>query len=155
MYMLVKDVMHKGPITVTPIMRCDEAVRVFLEHGVSGAPVIESEKLVGFLSEKDLFRAMFPDYKEFYQTPESSLDYDRLEIGARSAAECSVEKVMSTRVLTATPETPVVKIGAQMVASGMHHVPVVEDGKVIGMVSRGDIYRAILHRYFTEKEGKK
>lgn len=148
--MQVKDIMHKDPFTVSQRVRCDEAVRLFLEHGVSGAPVVEEGKLVGFLSEKDLFRAMFPDYKEFYATPETVLDYDRMEQGARSAAECSIESVMSTRPLTAHPETPIVKIGAQMVATGMHHVPVVEEGRVVGMVSRGDIYRSILKRYFVD-----
>ncbi len=153
--MQVKDIMHKEPLTIAPGMRCDEAVRVFLEHRVSGAPVVKDGVLVGFLSEKDLFRAMFPDYKDFYQNPETGLDYNSLEAGARNTAERLVNTVMSTRPLTTTPETPVVKIGAQMVATGMHHVPVVEDGKIIGMVSRGDIYRAILQRYFVENEGKK
>lgn len=152
--MQVKDIMHEKPFTISPGLRCDEAVRLFLEHHVSGAPVVEGEHLVGFLSEKDLFRAMFPDYKDFYQTPEASLDYEKLEEGARTAAECLVSTVMSTRPLITTPEMPLIKIGAQMVATGMHHVPVVEEGKIVGMVSRGDIYRAILKRYFVDSEVK-
>ena len=153
--MKVKEIMHTNPFTIAPSVRCDEAVRMFLEHHVSGAPVVEEGKLVGFLSEKDVFRAMFPDYKDFYLTPESALDYDRMENEARSAAECPVADVMSRRPLTAGPETPVLKVGAHMVATGMHHVPVVEEGKVIGLVSRGDIYRAILQRYFVDKEASK
>ncbi len=152
--MQVKDIMHSKPFTISSGLRCDEAVRLFLDHKVSGAPVVEGERLVGFLSEKDLFRAMFPNYKDFYETPEMGLDYEKLEQGARSASECLVSTVMSTRPLVTTPDMPLVKIGAQMVATGMHHVPVVEDGKIVGMVSRGDIYRAILKRYFVDSGAK-
>jgi CBS domain-containing protein len=60
-----------------------------------------------------------------------------------------VQHVMSDRLVTTTPETPLLRVGGIMVASGVHHVPVLEGGVVVGMVGRGDIYRAILEKYFT------
>ncbi len=151
--MQVREVMHENPLVLHDTMSCADAVRVFVEHKVSGAPIVNASGVLrGLVSEKDLFRAMFPEYREFYQTPESGLDYDALEAGAQSIAGRPITSIMHTRVLTARPDEPIVKIGAQMVATGMHHVPVVEAGKVIGMVGRGDIYRAILARYFDTKK---
>lgn len=59
----------------------------------------------------------------------------------------TVADVMSHELITTRHDTPVLRIDALMVSSGIHHVPVVEDGRLIGMVGRGDIYRAILKKY--------
>lgn len=147
--MLVKDVMKKMVVSVEPEMTCRDAAEVLLQHKISGAPVIdEQERLVGVISEKDLFRAIYPTQAEFAEAEGAYLDFEKLEQEARGAGDKKVSEVMSTRLITATPDTPILKIGAQMIATGVHRVPVVESGKVVGMVSRRDIYSTILKNYF-------
>lgn len=153
--MFVKSIMQKKLVTITPDMTFFEAAGLLLKNHVSGAPVLDKRgKLVGILSEKDLFRALYPSYKKFYLFP---LEYENTKGAEETLSETKQKKVsaiMSTRIISATPETHVLKIGGLMVATGIHRVPVLEGGKVVGMVSRGDIYRAILQKDFNLYDGK-
>lgn len=147
--MIIRELMRSDIATVTPETSWKEAAELFFARHVSAAPVVDDQgRLVGILSEKDLFRGLFPSFRDWIQTPESYLDFSVMEHRAAEAATKTVREVMSTRVLTAGPETPILKVGALMVSSGIHHIPVVENDALIGMVGRGDIYRAILRSYF-------
>jgi CBS domain-containing protein len=147
--MKVGEVMQKTVVAVKKGTPYREVAKILVEKKVSGAPVIdETGKIIGVVSEKDLFRAVYPSYEDFYESPESHLDFEELEEGVKAANNKKVEDFMSSRLITADPETPILKIGALMVATGIHRVPVVVDGKVVGMVGRGDIYRAILKERF-------
>lgn len=147
--MIIRELMRGTTATVQPDTSWKEAAQLFFDHRVSAAPVVdEAGRLVGILSEKDLFRGLFPSFRDWVQTPETYLDFSEMEHNAAAAASKTVREVMSTRVLTASPDTPILKVGALMVSSGIHHVPVVEHDVLVGMVGRGDIYRAILKAYF-------
>ncbi len=147
--MKVSEIMKKEVIAVKKGTPYREVAEILIKNKISGAPVVNDKgEILGVVSEKDLFRAVYPDYKDFYESPEAHLDFERLEEEAKKAGDKKVEEFMSTRLIIADPETPVLKIGALMVATGIHRVPVVKDKKVIGMVSRRDIYRAILKERF-------
>jgi CBS domain-containing protein len=148
--MKVRDIFIAGNVpTCTPNTSWQDAASLLLTNRVSAMPVVDDEgKLVGILSEKDLFRAFFPNFKEWMQNEYSNEDYDRMLASVQGATTRKVGEVMSPRLLTASLETPILKIGAYMVASGIHQVPIVQDKKLLGMVSRGTIYRAILSEYF-------
>ncbi len=143
--MKVEEVMTREVIAVLNTMTFFQAAKLFLKHGISGAPVVnKEEELVGVLSEKDLFRALYPSHKDFYTNPRTYIIGDGLEHAAKEAANKVVADITSKRLITTTPRTNVLKIGGSMVATGIHRVPVVEGKKLVGMVSRGDIYRAIM-----------
>ncbi len=147
--MKVGEIMQKEVVTVPKDTPFREVAKILIDKKISGAPVTdETGKIVGVVSEKDLFRAVYPSYEDFYESPESHLDFEEMEAEAKLANHKKVEDFMSSRLITADPETPVLKIGALMVATGIHRVPVVEGGKVVGMVGRRDIYRAILKERF-------
>ncbi|MBI2636740.1 MAG: CBS domain-containing protein [Parcubacteria group bacterium] len=144
-------------VTVLVTLTSKEAARRLIEHKISGAPVgDETGALVGIVSEKDIFRSFYPSYREFYENSDYYYDFERLEGEAQAASEQkTVADVMANRLITAEPDTPVLKVGAQMVASGIHRVPVVENGKLVGIVSRRDIYRAIMRDHLGLWEDKK
>ncbi len=150
--MLVRDVMQQVAVVCEKNLSWREAAEKLLTHRASSACVVNEEgKLIGILSEKDLFRGMFPAYGEWSAEPHAYLDPEELESNARQTEGKCVADVMSERLITTTPTTPLLRVGGIMVASGVHHVPVVEDEKIVGMVGRGDIYRAILQKYFLTK----
>lgn len=147
--MVVGDVMTRHFVTVTPTTSWREAAALLMREHLSSAFVIdEHERLVGIISEKDLFRGLYPSYKDWTTSPHAFHDFQEMEREAMRAEGKSVAEVMSTRLITAEQGTPILKVGALMVASGIHHVPVIEHGKVVGTVGRGDIYRAILREYY-------
>lgn len=150
--MKVVEVMTRSFLTVHPKTSWREAAELMLQKRVSAVPVAETDgTLVGLLSEKDLFRALYPTYKEWVENTSLYTDFEEMERDAIASAGRTIDEVMSRRLVTAERTTPVLKIGALMVASGIHQIPVVERGKLIGMVSRGEIYRAILEKYFDLK----
>lgn len=141
--------MRTDVITIRPSLPWQEAAALLYERHWSSAPVVDDNgRVIGILSEKDLFRGLFPSFREWVATPELYVDFSEMEAHATDAVEKTVADVMSTKVVLAESMTPILKVGAQMVASGIHHVPVVDDGRLVGMVGRGDIYRAILQEYF-------
>ena len=147
--MHVREIMKTNVFKIRIGTTFTNVARQLLEFVVSGAPVVDNaDRLLGIISEKDLFRAIYPRYQDFYEAPEAFLDFQKLENEATSIKDAPVESFMSRRLITASPDTPILKIGAIMVATGIHRVPVVENGILVGMVSRGDIYRAILREYF-------
>lgn len=146
---MVHNVMSTAVISVDPEMTWQEAAALLREANVSGAPVVDKDGvLVGILSEKDLFRGLFPNYREWSETPNGFHDFEDMERDAAAVTRGrKVRDVMSHKLITTRPDAPILQIGALMAVSGIHHVPVVEGGKVIGMVGRGDIYRSILDRH--------
>jgi len=148
--MLVKDIMFTDFITLSPKMTFFEAAKIFLSKRISGAPVVDEKgTLVGILSEKDLFRGLYPSYEKYYTDPDYYLSEQGLQEAMEESKNKLVEDVMSKRIITATPETPILKIGGLMVATGIHRIPVIDkNNKVIGMVTRGDTYRKILQEKF-------
>ena len=141
--MLVKEIMRDDVIILYPHATFLDAATLFLRHEMSAAPVVNEEgKLIGILSEKDLLRAMYPSYSDITQS-------NQWQEVTPLAEKKTVTDIMSRRLISARPEQSVLTVGGLMVATGIHHVPVVNEvNDVIGMISRGDIYRAILKEKF-------
>jgi len=149
--MKVKDIFTPSEVcTCTPETLWSEAAALLIEKQLPAVPVVDIDgNVVGVLSEKDLFRALFPLYKDWMEAPHAYHDLETMEEEARATAlSRTVREIMSSRTLTADLETPILKVGALMSASGIHQVPVVQDGKLVGMVGRKTIYHAILSKYF-------
>ena len=71
--MKVRDLMKKDFITLNPQNTYEEVVALLYNNNLNGAPVInENNELVGYVSEKDLFRILYPYYKSFYEHPHSN-----------------------------------------------------------------------------------
>lgn len=121
-----------------------EVERILREANISGAPVVgPSGELVGLVSEKDLFRVLYPFYRSFYENPELYSDLEARESKASDVADHPVERFMSSHVWTVEPDIPLMRAGAIMLARGIHRMPVMEEGKLVGIVTRRSVYRAV------------
>lgn len=147
--MKVRDIMRTDLVLVKKTATYKEVAKTLYDHKISGAPVVDDEgKLVGMISEKDLFKVLYPYYKTFYATPQAYADLENRENKAQEIQDHPIEEYMSKEVVTISPEEPVMSAGATMLARHVHRLPVMEGGKLIGMVSRKSIYRAILQQKF-------
>jgi CBS domain-containing protein len=146
--MKVKEVMGTEVVSIGPGAKYEEAARVMVKNKFSGLPVVsERGELVGIISEKDLFRAMFPDYQSYTTEPHAYLNREALEERIKDIRNNPVAMYMSPRVFTIEPEAPVLKAGGIMLARGVHRLPVLQNGKIVGIVTREEIYGTILKRY--------
>lgn len=141
--------MKTNIITISRNATYEEAARILYNNKISGAPVVdENGEIVGLISEKDLFRVLYPLYKSFYENPEIYTDFEERESKAQEIKDRSIENFMLKEVITVGPETPILRAGALMLARGISRLPVVENDRLIGIISRRDIYSAILKQNF-------
>lgn len=127
-------------------MTYEEVYKILVDNDISGAPVVaENDNIVGIISEKDLFRVLFPFYTSYYNNPELYVDYEERENKVDEIKNHKVELFMSRDFVHISPEDPVLRAGALMLAKNISRLPVVEDGKLIGMIWRRDIYKTILN----------
>ena len=101
-----------------------EAIRLMAERHVGALLVMEGETLAGIVSERDYARKVI--------------------LMGRSSADTPVRDIMTAAVITVQPETPVEKCMQVMTERRVRHLPVIEAGRVVGMVSIGDLVKAVI-----------
>lgn len=122
---IIRDYMAKDLLTLKPQTDIYEAIRVLLEHKFSGAPVVDTNNnLIGIISEKDCLKLLT-----------KGVDH-KLPSG-------KVEEFMTKNVLTVTPNMDVYFAAGLFLKNPYRRLPVVENGKLVGQISRRDILRAI------------
>ena len=143
--MKVLDVMQRNPITATAETTIEDAVRRMVEHRISGLPVIDATgTVVGILSEGDLLRrvelgteARMPGWLRWLAGQgRAAGEY------ARSRA-LTVGEVMTVPVISVTPETDLAEVAALMESRRIKRLPVLEDGHLVGMLTRHDLVRTL------------
>lgn len=139
------DIMFEGVISATPNHTVQDAARLMLENGVSALPVIDAEgKLVGIVSESDLMRHVDAD------TDHHRSWWLRALMGQEGLADEYIREnarrivdVMTKTVITASPDMPVRELADTLERNGIKRVPIIRDGKVVGIVSRANLLRAL------------
>lgn len=101
-----------------------EAIKVMGEKNIGALLVMEDEKLTGILSERDYAR--------------------KIILKGKSSRETLVKEIMTENVLTVIPEDSIERCMAIMTEKHIRHLPVVENNKVLGMISIGDVVNCII-----------
>lgn len=143
--MLARDVMTTSVVTVSPATSVQEVAQLLLEHHISAVPVVDAEgRLAGIVSEGDLIRRpeMGTEPRQSWWLtllggPEDSAR-DYVKVHGRRASD-----VMTRRVVTVAEDTPVAEIARLLEERRIKRVPVVRDGRLVGIVSRADLVRAL------------
>lgn len=140
--MLVSEIMTKGVKTAKTDTPVRELANVMCLNNISGLPVVDSEdNIVGVVSEKDILRKMFPDMQEI--ADEGRPDFEDMEKKYADALDLAAEKIMTSPVSSVTSDMPIMKAASLMCINTIRRIPVVDDGKVVGIVSIGDVHKAI------------
>jgi CBS domain-containing protein len=143
--MKVRDVMTWGAITVEPDESVTRAVRLMLQNKISGLPVVDDKgQLLGIVTEGDFLRRgelgtqrQRPRWLEFLLGP------GRLAAEYVQASGQKVAQVMTPDAKTITPETPLEEVVGLMEHHRVKRLLVVQDGKLVGIVSRADLLHAL------------
>lgn len=144
------EVMTRQPVTARPDMSVREVARLLLQHRISAVPVVDAAgKLMGIVSEGDLVRR-----GEVIRDERQSWWLESLAEGERIAPELvaylrsgdrMVRSLMTPEVVTVEEATPLPEVARLLERHGIKRVPVLRDGRIVGIVSRADLIRALAH----------
>lgn len=155
----VRSVM-KEPITVNQNDRIEDVITLFRKNRISGAPVVDADgKIVGVISESDIVKTITTHDERFDLILPSPLDLIELPLKAaikteefkedmKNALKTEVWEAMTRDVITITPETSINEAAEIMIKNKIKRLPVVENGKLVGIVTRGDLIEVLV----SEKE---
>ena len=118
--------------TVAPATSVADLVAALAEHNVGALPVLEGERLVGIVSERDVVR--------------------RLHVGGAGLLQLQVSEIMSTSVTTCGPTDKIEDLARIMTERRFRHMPVLEGDALVGIVSIGDLVKARIDLLETERE---
>lgn len=123
----VVDYMAKDEVTLLPGMTINEAIDIMLERKLTGAPVLdENRQIVGMLTEKDCLRLLVDSsYNNMFFHDKTVADY------------------MSPVVKTVTIDHDILEVANEFLGTNFRKFPVLQNGRLVGQVSRRDILKAI------------
>ena len=126
--MLVEDVMQTAVITITPKTSLPEAMRLVGRRGIRHLPVVDDDRLVGIVSDRDLKRAM--------ASPATALESHELRYRLDAL---TVDEIMTRAVVTVGRMFPIEEAARLMVTEKISALPVTERGKLVGIVTETDV----------------
>lgn len=143
------DIMTPNPVTLSPDTDIRSAVALLIERKINGAPVVDaSGALVGILCQSDLVAQQ----KQVTMPSIFSMLDGFIALSSREDFERELQKIAATKVSQAmtadpksvTPQTPIDEIATVMVNEKLYTLPVVDGGKLVGVVGKEDILRTLL-----------
>ncbi len=121
----VRQLMDRVFVKLPPEMPVAKAVSILLKKKLTGAPVVdENGRLIGILSEKDCLKTLMIDA------------YDQMPLGI-------VSEYMSTELFSVHPDIEIFQLAELFLSRVYRRFPVVEDGQLVGQITRRDLLRAI------------
>ncbi|HEY4305878.1 MAG TPA: CBS domain-containing protein [Gemmatimonadaceae bacterium] len=134
--LLVRDLMTDRPRTIGPDELLKRAARELIHSKLGGLPVVDGDhRLLGILSERELMRHLlvtevFSDGAQRHPTAQSNAK--------------TVRDAMTRQVLCVAPDQPIAQVAALMSNKDVERVPVVREGRLVGLLTRGDIVRKLI-----------
>ena len=144
-----QDIMTRSVLTISPDADITEAAKVLLDKQINGLPVIDaSGNLVGIICQSDLVRmqkslpipSLFTLLDGFVPLSSTAL----LEAEVRRIAASKVSDAMTSKVVTIPGDMGLDEIAALMVDKKFHTLPVVEKGRLVGVVGKKDIIKTLI-----------
>ncbi len=147
--MYVHEIMNRQIKSVTPQTSLFSVAADMCLYRISGLPVVEEgNRLVGFIAEKDVLHHLFPSLEDSMNIS-LTVDFEAMEANYKSIMGLKVADLMQTRAVTVAPDMPILKAASLMVRNRFRRIPVAEDGVLVGMLSLGDVHKALFKQAVT------
>ncbi len=131
MDILLKDIMVSNVVTIDPDKTARDAAKLMADNGISSVIVMKGDEIIGIVTERDLVRKVCAN-----DIPSSKV---------------SITNVMSSPVITAESDLPIEAAVQRMFNNRIRRLPVVEDGKLVGIVTISDIAKHMRTKWLIEK----
>jgi CBS-domain-containing membrane protein len=143
-----RDIMTREVISVSPETSIEDLSKLLENRRIGGVPVVGTDgRLVGIVTQNDLVERALDlelppainilDFHIYLQIPSHMIQRVEKMLGT------TVGEIMSPEPLTVGPETPIARLAALMAKEKVHTLPVLEKGKIVGIIGKMDIIRAL------------
>src|SRR3954465_248379 len=146
----VREYMDSEPVTVTPDTSLEDVARVLGENELHGVTVVDSTgQVVGIVTENDLVIGdeegdlHIPAYVELFGGLIFLQPFRRFEQRMKKAVAATAAQMMTSNPRTVAPDDDVHAAAHVMVETGHNRIPVVEEGRLVGVISRADVVSAL------------
>ena len=144
-----KDIMTKEVITVSPETEVTQAAKLLLEHHLNGLPVVDKEgNLKGIICQEDLIvqqqQIPMPSFFTLLDGLIPLKSYKSLEKEVAKIAATTVANAMTSDPVTIHPETELENIATLMVKHNTHTLPVLDQGKLVGIIGKEDVLGTLM-----------
>ena len=145
-----KDIMTSDPVVVALDEDISKATAIMIEKGFNGLPVVDDKgRLVGIICQSDIIaqqkKLPLPSFFTFLDGLVSLRSMKMLEKEAQKIAATTVEQAMSPDPVWVSLDTGIETLAALMVDNNFHTLPVVEDGKIVGVVGKEDVLKTLIN----------
>lgn len=146
-----KDIMCKKPITVSPGLTVDKLAHILWENRIGGVPVVnESGELVGVVTESDLIdqakKVHIPTIITIIDAVFVLEKPGKLEKELKKMAGTTVNDIFTRDPVWVSEDATVEEVATVMATKKIHTLPVVVDGRVVGVIGKGDLVRTMAQR---------
>ena len=131
--MLVEKRMKHDPVTVSPEDSFRHAMTLIRQKGIRHLPVVEAGQLVGIITDRDI--------RQTSPSPATSLEIHELHY---LLERVKIREIMTRKVYTVTPETPIEEAARLMLEHKIGGLPVLQAGRLVGIITETDILRAFV-----------
>lgn len=144
----IRDIMETNVVTVGPDASVRELSQLLEERGVSGVPVVDGDdRVIGVVTEGDIImqdaELHFPHYIQFLDGVIFLESVQRFAERFRKTFGARVSDIMSREVWSVGPDAGVHEVATLMADEKVNRIPVVEDERIVGIVTRADVVGAI------------
>lgn len=142
----IGDIMTKRVHTIRPDSNLKECTRILERIRVNGLVVTEGKKVVGVITKTDIFKVMLPRYPENIEEEQHMSDFEQIKERFSKFSEMKVKDIMGSPPITVSGDVPVIRAGSMMLLRRVKQIPVVNGGKLVGIVTISDIISNALKR---------
>ena len=140
--MKVSEIMTTGVKTAKADTPVKEIANTMCFNKISGLPIVDdNDNIIGIVSEKDLLTKMFPDMATI--AAEGRPDFEDMEKDYADTLQLVASDIMTSTVSFVSPDMPIMKAASMMCLNKIRRIPVAEGSKIIGIISIGDVHKAI------------
>jgi CBS domain-containing protein len=142
--MLVRDVMAQGAVSAKKTDTARSVVVKMINRHCGAIPIVDDDNmLLGVITLRDVMLPLYPNLGDYIHDNVHARDFVGMEEGYAKVLEMSAGEIMTPEPMTVSPDDPVLKAASYMGLKNLRRIPVVEDDKLVGMVSIGDINRGL------------
>ena len=153
----IKDAMENNILILNKEDKITDAAKLFAKNNISGAPVMDGDKIVGILTERDIMKLLdvhspnlnlvLPSPLDVIEMPiRMKHEYDETVKGIKKASLTLVKDIMISSVITIHPNNDIGDAAILMDQKNIKRIPVIDDeDNLIGIVTRGDIVKALVN----------